>query len=240
MPFIAIAIRNSNLYSKSRKEAQTNKVLLELATIVFDESSTTVDNLVSRILFNSLFLLECERCQVILLNNNPNSNLTRRASQHNNINAYFDRIYELNYNELSTDNPFTNGILVKPYTPNFTLNSPIIHIINKVIQNGQILNVKDLNEDPKFAAYAEESNINSLLGIPVNNSSNQVVAVIFACNKMENASINFFSQSDINVAKVWTAFPYFLSFLTNLYKYNAAKINNRHLDYFVASEYKTL
>ena len=69
MPFIAIAIRNSDLYSQSIKEAQTNKVLLELATIVFDESSTTVDNLVSRILFNSIFLLECERCQVILLNN---------------------------------------------------------------------------------------------------------------------------------------------------------------------------
>ena len=69
MPFIAIAIRNSNLYSQLVKEAQTNKVLLELATIVFDESSTTVDNLVSRILFNLIFLLECERCQVILLNN---------------------------------------------------------------------------------------------------------------------------------------------------------------------------
>ena len=49
MPFIAIAIRNSNLYSQLVKEAQTNKVLLELATIVFDESSSTVDNLVSRI-----------------------------------------------------------------------------------------------------------------------------------------------------------------------------------------------
>lgn len=86
MPFIAIAIRNSNLYSQSRKEAQTNKVLLELATIVFDESSSTVDNLVSRILFNSIFLLECERCQVILLNtnlianNNYSSIISRRSS----------------------------------------------------------------------------------------------------------------------------------------------------------------
>jgi len=74
MPFIAIAIRNSNLYTQSRKEAQTNKVLLELATIVFDESSTTVDNLVSRILLNSIYLLECERCQVLLLKNNSANN----------------------------------------------------------------------------------------------------------------------------------------------------------------------
>ncbi len=80
MPFIAIAIRNSNLYAQSRKEAQTNKVLLELATIVFDESSTTVDNLVSRILYNSLFLLECEKCQVILLSNNLTSKSSNRRS----------------------------------------------------------------------------------------------------------------------------------------------------------------
>ena len=82
MPFIAIAIRNTTLYSQSRKEAQTNKVLLELATIVFDESSSTLDNLVSRILFNSLFLLECESCKVVLLNNSNSHQLnrTRRLS----------------------------------------------------------------------------------------------------------------------------------------------------------------
>ena len=82
MPFIAIAIRNSNLYAQSKKEAQTNKVLLELATIVFDESSNTVENLVSRILFNSLLLLECEKCQVILMNNASavNSIYSRRLS----------------------------------------------------------------------------------------------------------------------------------------------------------------
>jgi hypothetical protein len=76
MPFLAIAIRNSNLYTESRREAQTNKVLLELATIVYDESNSTVDNLVSRILFNSIFLLECQSCQVILLNTSANNNLS--------------------------------------------------------------------------------------------------------------------------------------------------------------------
>lgn len=88
MPFIAIAIRNSNLYAQSWKEAQTNKVLLELATIVFDESSTTVDNLVSRILSNTLQLLECERCQVILLKNTLNNDNTRRLS----INVCFNKV----------------------------------------------------------------------------------------------------------------------------------------------------
>lgn len=100
MPFIAIAIRNSNLYAKSRKEAQTNKVLLELATIVFDESSTTVDNLVSRILYNSLYLLECEKCQVILLNSNTRVNTSRNLSLHviiiSVINSYLLLIGKMN------------------------------------------------------------------------------------------------------------------------------------------------
>lgn len=73
MPYIAMAIRNSNLYAQSCKEAQTNKVLLELATIVFDETSTTLDNLMSRILVNSLYLLQCEKCQVVLLNSKSSS-----------------------------------------------------------------------------------------------------------------------------------------------------------------------
>jgi hypothetical protein len=93
MPFISIAIRNSNLYTQSRREAQTNKVLLELATIVFDESSSTVDNLVSRILFNSLYLLECEKCQIILLNRNENIvqqnvNINKNSSSNNTTNNY--------------------------------------------------------------------------------------------------------------------------------------------------------
>lgn len=169
MPFIAISIRNSDLYTQSRKEAQTNKVLLELATIVFDESSSTVDNLVSRILFNSIFLLECERCQVVLLNtnlianNNYSSIISRRSSvnvrklcfgflsvccfwnkdcvcfsKQKDINKYFDRIYELNYIDLSSRESFSHEILVEPKKANFTSASPEIKVINQVVQNREV------------------------------------------------------------------------------------------------------
>lgn len=97
MPFIAIAIRNSNLYSQLVKESHTNKVLLELATIVFDESSTSVDNLVSRILFNSMFLLECEKCQIVLLNN------THSKNRNFNENPFFSSTF-LKRNNSSTIN----------------------------------------------------------------------------------------------------------------------------------------
>ncbi|CAF0952498.1 unnamed protein product [Brachionus calyciflorus] len=211
MPFISIAIRNSNLYSQSQKEAQTNKVLLELATIVFDESSTTVDHLVSRILFNSIFLLECERCQVILLNTNANSGVVsssifpRRPSFHD-INKYFDRIYELNYNDLKTNEKFSHEILVKPKSPNFTSDSPELGIINTVIQSGEILNIPNACEDSNFANFGQTTKTNSLLCIPVTNSSDQVVALIFACNKIKSSTLNYFSKSDINIAEAFALF----------------------------------
>ena len=138
------------MYSQSRKEAQTNKVLLELATILFDESSSSVDNLVSRILFNSLFLLECEKCQVILINNNNSNNssshLILRSIHHNNkienepskfsLN-WLDRVYELNYDDLNSD-AFPYGIFVKPKTKLPDYNNDEFDIITHVYQSGEV------------------------------------------------------------------------------------------------------
>lgn len=36
----------------------------------------------------------------------------------------------------------------------------------------------------------------------MNNSSDQVVALIFACNKIKTSSLSYFSKSDINIAEV--------------------------------------
>lgn len=88
MPFIVIAIRNSNLYEQSCKEAYTNKILLELASIVFNEN-TTVDVLIAKIIENALILLDCEYSQVILLTQNEVSTNARVKN-----NKLIDKIYE--------------------------------------------------------------------------------------------------------------------------------------------------
>ena len=51
-----------------------------------------------------------------------------------------------------------------------------------------------------------EKTYRDLLCIPVINSSDQVVALIFAYNKLKTATFNFFSKSDINVAQVYLLF----------------------------------
>lgn len=50
--------------------------------------------------------------------------------------------------------------------------------------------------------FGELTNTKSLLCIPVTNSSDQVVALIFACNKIKTSSLSYFSKSDINIAEV--------------------------------------
>ena len=116
--------------------------MLELATIVFDESSTSVDNLVSRILFNSIFLLECEKCQVILIDN---SITAQRATNNSFSLSNIDRVYELNYDDLQSSDAFSFGIYVKPNTcvPNY--NDDELDIIKHVYSSGQVGDRPSLN-----------------------------------------------------------------------------------------------
>ena len=60
------------------------------------------------------------------------------------INKYFDRIYELNYTELSSKEGFSHEILNEPKKANFTTHSPEIKVINQVIQNREVNNFLNL------------------------------------------------------------------------------------------------
>ncbi len=122
---------------------------------MFDESSSSVDNLVSRILFNSLFLLECEKCQVILVNTNSTTNasphqLLLRSIQQQPQNElsnssrlstnWLDRVYELSYDDLNND-VFSYGLSVKPKTqiPDYTEDE--LDIISHVYQSSEVLSL---------------------------------------------------------------------------------------------------
>lgn len=196
MPFISIAIRNSNLYAKSRKEAFVNKILLTLATTVFDEQ-TTVDNLVSKIICHALFLLECEHCQVVLLQTHSKSSKIKQS------NKLFDRVYELNYSELPTD-PFSSPLCLKPVNST-SIRYPIdFNLFQQVVETGEFLNIKNTQN---YECFKKITSLNSCLCIPVKNNNDQVVCVIFAFNKMQNSnSLNIFSSLDINAAKAFALF----------------------------------
>ncbi|KAG0432347.1 hypothetical protein HPB47_020927, partial [Ixodes persulcatus] len=66
LQFCGLVLRNAQLYERSELENTRNQVLLDLARMVFEEQST-IEQVVYRIMVHMQALLECERCQVLLV-----------------------------------------------------------------------------------------------------------------------------------------------------------------------------
>nr|XP_046916300.1 dual 3',5'-cyclic-AMP and -GMP phosphodiesterase 11-like [Dermatophagoides farinae] len=66
LQFCGIGLRNAQVYERSQLENKRNQVLLDLARMVFEKQSN-IENIIYRILIHILSLLQCERCQIMLL-----------------------------------------------------------------------------------------------------------------------------------------------------------------------------
>ena len=65
---------------------------------------------------------------------------------------YFDRVYELSYDNLMKSNEESSKtILVKSKPPEYDLNSPEFDLIREVINTKEIVNIRDAKQDPKYA-----------------------------------------------------------------------------------------
>ena len=54
------------------------------------------------------------------------------------INKWFDRVYELNYNDLSSNEAFSFGVLVKPHSFNESYSIVESDILRSVIESGEV------------------------------------------------------------------------------------------------------
>lgn len=66
LQFCGIGLRNAQSYEYCKLENKRNQVLLDLAKMVFEEQST-IEQVVYRIMLHTQSLLECQRCQVLLI-----------------------------------------------------------------------------------------------------------------------------------------------------------------------------
>ena len=65
---------------------------------------------------------------------------------------YFDRVYELSYDNLIKSNEESSKtILVKSKPPEYDLHSPEFDLIREVINTKEIVNIRDAKQDPKYA-----------------------------------------------------------------------------------------
>ncbi|XP_070185769.1 dual 3',5'-cyclic-AMP and -GMP phosphodiesterase 11-like [Littorina saxatilis] len=70
LAFCGIGLKNAQLYGRSLLENRRNQVLLDLARVIFEEQSN-VANLIHKIMMHTQSLLQCQRCQVLLVDDNP-------------------------------------------------------------------------------------------------------------------------------------------------------------------------
>lgn len=68
LQFCGIGLRNAQSFEHCQLENKRNQVLLDLARMVFEEQSS-IEEVVYRIMLHTQSLLDCERCQVLLIDN---------------------------------------------------------------------------------------------------------------------------------------------------------------------------
>ena len=71
---------------------------------------------------------------------------------------FLDRVYELSYDNLIQSNEKTSKtIIVKPKPPEYDLDSPEFDLISDVIETREIVNIKDVTSQPKYARVCKFS-----------------------------------------------------------------------------------
>ncbi|KAH7984332.1 hypothetical protein HPB52_019439 [Rhipicephalus sanguineus] len=172
LQFCGLVLRNAQLYERSELENKRNQVLLDLARMVFEEQST-IEQVVYRIMTHMQSLLECERCQVLLVDHE-----TRTA---------FHRVFDLEAKDALREDVAT---CTSPYEGRFPINTGIT---GSVVATGQILNIPDAYKDDRFDPKVDEGSSfrhKSILCIPIYNANRLVLGVAQLINKLNGEPFN--------------------------------------------------
>ncbi|XP_070544781.1 dual 3',5'-cyclic-AMP and -GMP phosphodiesterase 11-like isoform X2 [Ptychodera flava] len=186
LQFAGIGIRNAQLYEKSQLEIKRNQVLLDLATVVFEEQSTLA-NVVHRIMMHTVSLLKCERCSVLLVDDSSK--------------GIFSQVFEMAYSDLDNEEDFNK--LSNEESPRFPIN---IGITGYVATTGETLNIPDAHKDSKFDPKVDSDagfQTRQILCMPIKNSSGAIVGVSQLVNKLDGMPFN---QNDENFFEAFAIF----------------------------------
>lgn len=129
LQFCGIGLRNAQLFERSLLENKRNQVLLDLARMVFEEQST-IEHIVYRIMVHIQSLLECERCQVLLVAEDKTEGACRS----------FSRVFDLEHDDLNPENDSECEKRQCPFEGRFPIN---VGITGFVATTGLTLNIPD-------------------------------------------------------------------------------------------------
>ncbi|XP_054713604.1 dual 3',5'-cyclic-AMP and -GMP phosphodiesterase 11-like [Uloborus diversus] len=170
LQFCGIGLRNAQLYERSELENKRNQVLLDLARMVFEEQST-IEHIVYRIMTHTQSLLQCERCQILLVDESTKT---------------FSRVFDLDVNDTKVEDENRKS----PFEGRFPIN---IGITGYVATTGETLNISDVHADNRFDPLVDRDSSfshHSVLCMPIRNAEFKILGVSQLINKLSGVPFN--------------------------------------------------
>ncbi|XP_045025389.1 dual 3',5'-cyclic-AMP and -GMP phosphodiesterase 11 isoform X4 [Daphnia magna] len=186
LQFCGIGLKNAQLYERSQLEIKRNQVLLDLARMIFEEQST-LEIMVYRILTHTQSLIQCQRCQVLLVH---------EASK-----GTFSRVFDFEASDLSGEDPEGSG--TSPKESRFPIN---VGITSYVATTAETVNIIDAYLDPRFDPSVDDGTDfvhKTVLCMPIKNSEGCIIGVIQLVNKFNNLP---FTKNDENFVEAFSIF----------------------------------
>uniref|UniRef100_A0A3Q3AYX1 Phosphodiesterase n=1 Tax=Kryptolebias marmoratus TaxID=37003 RepID=A0A3Q3AYX1_KRYMA len=190
LAFSGIVLHNAQLYETSQLENRRNQVLLDLASLIFEEQQC-LEVLLRRIAGTILSFMQAQACTVFIADDDSNS---------------FSSVFHMEYEELTE-------VLSAPKRDCDV--SQINYLYAQYVKNTMLpLNIADFTKDQRFPWTGENPDhtteqIKSLLCAPIRNGKkDKVIGVCQLVNKMDEAcsSIKAFNRNDEQFLEAFAIF----------------------------------
>ncbi|XP_052266884.1 dual 3',5'-cyclic-AMP and -GMP phosphodiesterase 11-like [Dreissena polymorpha] len=197
LAFCGIGLKNAQLYERSLLENRRSQVLLDLARVIFEEQSN-VAALIQKIMMHTQSLLQCERCQVMLVDESTK--------------GVFSQVYDMTTDDFDNSETYTRE---GPTHPRFPIQ---IGITGHVAATGEPLNIPDAYMDPRFDPTADKATAfrtRSILCMPIKNAEGRVMGVSQLINKKDGTA---FTKNDENLFEAFAIFCGMGIYNTHMYE----------------------
>ncbi|XP_039546807.1 cGMP-specific 3',5'-cyclic phosphodiesterase isoform X2 [Pimephales promelas] len=191
LSFSGIVLHNAQLYETSQLENRRNQVLLDLASLIFEEQQS-LEVLLRKTVATILSFMQAQECTVFI---------TDRETANT-----FSSVFHMEYEELAGSEDFPNR--------ECDVNK-INYMYAQYVKNSmESLNITDVTKDQRFpwtSENLESSNgqIKSLLCTPIRNGKkDKVIGVCQLVNKMDDASgeVKAFNRNDEQFLEAFAIF----------------------------------
>ncbi|KAF7647381.1 hypothetical protein LDENG_00173160, partial [Lucifuga dentata] len=189
LAFSGIVLHNAQLYETSQLENRRNQVLLDLASLIFEEQQS-LEVLLRKIAGTILSFMQAQACTIFI-------------ADEDSMNS-FSSVFHMEYEELA-------DVLDAPKRDRDV--GQINYMYAQYVKNTmQPLNIADVTKDQRFpwmSENAENSQIRSLLCTPIRNGKkDKVIGVCQLVNKMDEVSggVKTFNRNDEQFLEAFAIF----------------------------------